>query len=79
MLEFLARLAARHDALKRRIHAARFPVPPKYLPLVGVVYFSLPVIAGYHLMHWTNASSELAKVKLIEAREARRLSGSPPR
>ena len=58
ILAFLRDLNARHTALKERIHAYRFPLPPGGQKFMGLVYFTIPVIAGYYVMQWAIGQSE---------------------
>lgn len=45
----------RHEALKKKIHGFRMPIQNKFgLFGVGVVYFSIPLVAGYFIMEWSN-------------------------
>ena len=65
---FAARVSARHGALKRRVHAFRMPVKSRAgLFALGVVYFTVPVVAGWYLMGWTNAVAASNHAR-IEAR-----------
>jgi len=57
MLAFLRFLSTRHTALKERIHAFRIPLPPAGQKIMGFVYFSIPVIGGYHIMQWAISQS----------------------
>ena len=50
MLQFLRSLSARHEALKERIHAFRIPLSPAGQRVMGLVYFCIPVVAGYYIM-----------------------------
>lgn len=49
-MEYLRELSRRHEALKKRIHAFRIPLSPTGRRLMGLVYFSIPIIAGYFIM-----------------------------
>ena len=46
-------VSARHAALKKRIHAFRYPLSARGLWAARVVYFSIPLCVGYALMQWT--------------------------
>ena len=51
----LENLIAAHARLKQRIHSFRAPIQNKYgLFGMGCIYFSIPVVAGYFVMEWTN-------------------------
>lgn len=52
-MEFLRNLSARHERLKKRIHSTRIPLSATGQRLMGVVYFSIPVVCGYFVMKWT--------------------------
>ncbi len=47
---FFSDLSERHEALKKRIHAFRIPLSPRNRRIMEVVYFSIPLIAGYFIM-----------------------------
>lgn len=49
-MDFLRELNRRHEALKHRIHSFRIPLSKTGQRIMGVVYFSIPVIAGYFIM-----------------------------
>lgn len=56
-----------HERLKRRIHQFRVPIHNKFgLFGVGLVYFSVPCIAGYFIMGWTE---KIARENLGENNE----------
>lgn len=58
-MTFFSTLAEKHAALKAKIHAARFPLPVYGQRIMGTIYFTLPLIAGYNIMLWTiNRSDE---------------------
>ena len=71
-MDFIHRLALRHNELKRRIHAFRYPLSPPALAVARVVYFSIPVALGYGLLQWTlerrDANLGPRGEKLLEAR-----------
>jgi hypothetical protein len=51
----VASLHERHERLKNYVHDGfRYPLPPWGRAVMGVVYFSLPLIAGYHIMNWSD-------------------------
>lgn len=50
IMDFLRELNRRHEALKHRIHSFRIPLSKTGQRIMGVVYFSIPVIAGYFIM-----------------------------
>lgn len=43
-------LSAKHERLKKRIHAFRIPLSPRGQLIMKVVYFSIPLIGGYFIM-----------------------------
>jgi hypothetical protein len=48
----------RHESVKNYVHNGfRYPLPPWGRTLMGFVYFSLPVIGGYHVMQWAISKS----------------------
>lgn len=57
-MEFLRELSARHERLKRKIHATRVPLSPAGQRVMGLVYFSVPVVCGYFIMKWTERRAE---------------------
>mmetsp|Transcript_24106 Transcript_24106/g.66818 ORF Transcript_24106/g.66818 Transcript_24106/m.66818 type:complete len:162 (-) Transcript_24106:454-939(-) len=55
-------LHTRHERLKNFVHnGMRYPLPPWGQKVMGVVYMSIPIIAGYHIMQWaiSKAPTEL--------------------
>lgn len=40
----------KHESLKKRIHNFRIPLSPAGQRIMSVIYFSIPVIAGYYIM-----------------------------
>ena len=55
-MDRLEALAAAHARLKRRIHAFRVPIKSRAgLFAVSCLYFSVPLVAGWHIMKWSNA------------------------
>ena len=57
-MDFLRDLGRRHGELKRRIHATRVPLGPRGQVVMGLVYFSLPVIGGYFVMDWATSRAD---------------------
>jgi hypothetical protein len=54
-------------ALKARIHAARFPIKSRAgLAGMGLLYFTIPLVAGYFVMRWTD---DVARANLGERGE----------
>ncbi len=49
-MDFFRKVSASHSRLKERIHSFRIPLSPTGQRFMGVVYFFIPVIAGYFLM-----------------------------
>jgi hypothetical protein len=48
----------RHEHVKNYVHNGfRYPLPPWGRTIMGFVYFSLPVIGGYHVMQWAISKS----------------------
>lgn len=54
-----------HERLKHRIHNTRFPVPKWAVPIVQLVYFSVPVAGGVLLLLWTQRQMEANKPSLV--------------
>ena len=55
-MEALERIVAAHARLKRRIHAFRAPIRSRWgLFGVGLLYFTVPSVAGYFVMQWSNS------------------------
>ena len=53
-MNFLREMHLRHERLKKFVHEGmRYPLPPAGQKLMGLVYFSIPVMAGYFIMNWT--------------------------
>lgn len=57
-MEFLRNLSARHERLKKQIHSTRIPLSATGQRLMGVVYFSIPVVCGYFVMKWAERRAE---------------------
>lgn len=58
MLNFLRDLHLRHERLKKSIHEGwRYPLPPWGRAVMGFIYFSIPVVGGWHVMQWAIAKS----------------------
>lgn len=70
MFESLRKLNAKHEALKKKIHAFRLPLPKWGVTVMKFVYFSIPLVFGYYCMQWTNSIAqrnfENAKDTLVE-------------
>jgi len=48
----------KHERLKHYVHNGfRYPLPPWGRAVMGFVYFSLPVIGGWHIMQWAISKS----------------------
>jgi len=58
MFKFLSQLGERHERLKERIHSFRIPLSPAGQRVMGLVYFSIPVIAGYYIMQAVTKQAE---------------------
>jgi len=57
-MEFIRDLGRRHGELKQRIHATRVPLGARGQVLMGLVYFSIPVIGGYFVMDWATSRAD---------------------
>ena len=57
-MDFIKDLSARHERLKKRIHSFRIPLGPFGQRVMGVVYFSIPLILGYYIMEATTNQSK---------------------
>lgn len=42
----------RHRRFVKRVHAFRIPLSPPAKAVAQVVYFSIPLVAGYFIMGW---------------------------
>ena len=48
----------RHERLKNYVHNGfRYPLPKWGRAVMGFVYFSMPIIGGYHVMQWAISKS----------------------
>lgn len=81
----LERLLEAHERLKRRIHAFRMPIRSRLGVFgMGCIYFSVPVVAGYYVMQWSNGLREANlgadRERLLEAKRrwAEEAGGSRP-
>lgn len=57
-MDFLRSIPARHEALKKKIHAFRMPLSPMGIKMMQAVYVGIPIVAGYYVMLWTNGQAE---------------------
>ena len=57
-MDFLRDLGRRHGELKKRIHATRVPLGARGQVIMGLVYFSIPVIGGYYIMDWATSRAD---------------------
>ena len=59
MMDSVHHFQMAHERLKHRVHTAwRFPLPPWGRAVMGFVYFSIPVIAGYNVSVWAISKSD---------------------
>jgi hypothetical protein len=50
---------AAHNRLKHHVHTAyRYPLPPWGRAVMGLVYFSMPVVVGYAITSWVVSRAE---------------------
>ena len=50
---------AAHNQLKHHVHTAyRYPLPPWGRAVMGLVYFSIPVVVGYAVSSWVVSRAE---------------------
>lgn len=52
MMATLRDWQARHKRFVKKVHAFRIPLSPQGKAVAQVVYFSVPVVAGYFIMGW---------------------------
>ena len=70
LMEAYTTFHERHERLKNYVHNGfRYPLPRWGQRVMGFVYFTLPVIGGYHVMQWAISKSheeigERGKIKL---------------
>ncbi|KAF4039746.1 hypothetical protein GN244_ATG08135 [Phytophthora infestans] len=76
-MEFLRRLGERHEALKKKIHATRIPLSKNGQRVMGLVYFTTPIIGGYYVMKWAERRADVNFQR--EEPEIRRAAGSNAR
>jgi hypothetical protein len=57
-MDFLRNFSERHEALKKRIHSFRLPLSAPLRAVMGLIYFSIPVIGGYYIMQAAIGQSE---------------------
>lgn len=58
LFDFLNQLHVRHERLKTTIHEGwRYPLPRWGRVVMGCIYFTLPVIGGWHVMQWAIGKS----------------------
>lgn len=63
----------RHRRFVKRVHAFRIPLSPPAKAVAQVVYFSIPLVAGYFIMGWATdrAKAEIQYSDSNEAEETR--------
>ena len=60
-MNWLYELHQRHERLKHFVHnGMRYPLPPWGQKVMGLVYFSIPVFLGYHVMQWAISKAPTA-------------------
>jgi hypothetical protein len=57
-MDFLRSIPARHEALKKRIHAFKIILPPNGIKVMRMVYISIPLIGGYFIMQWAEGQAD---------------------
>jgi hypothetical protein len=63
---YLQKFHIAHERLKHRVHTSwRIPLPPWGQYLMGFVYFTIPIIVGYHTTTWAIEKSEKTKQELL--------------
>ena len=51
-------LHQKHERLKKYVHTAwRVPLPRWGQMVMGMFYFTIPVVGGYHVMQWAISKS----------------------
>ena len=74
MFEWLQRLGQKHEDLKKRIHSFRMPLSPLGQRVMGLVYFSIPVVGGYFVMQMAIGRAEVnlekSKEKMLKSNSA---------
>ncbi|CAI5733863.1 unnamed protein product [Peronospora destructor] len=73
-MEIFRRLSERHQELKQQIHSTRIPLSKNGQRVMGLVYFTAPIIAGYYVMKWTERRADANFQR--EEIEIRRAAGS---
>ena len=53
-----SKLGEKHERLKKKIHNFRIPLSKNGQRVMFFVYFSIPIITGYHVMQWAIGKSE---------------------
>ncbi|CEG45160.1 uncharacterized protein PHALS_01477 [Plasmopara halstedii] len=70
-MEFFRRLGERHEALKLKIHSTRIPLSKNGQRIMGVVYFTTPIVGGYYIMKWAegraNANFQREEIEIRRA------------
>ena len=57
-MSWIRRISERHERLKEYIHNGfRYPLPKYGQYMMGLVYFSIPVISGWYIMQWAISKS----------------------
>ncbi|KAG1701041.1 hypothetical protein DVH05_011284 [Phytophthora capsici] len=76
-MEFLRRLGERHEALKKKIHSTKIPLSKNGQRVMGLVYFTTPIIGGYYVMKWAESRADANFQR--EETEIRQAAGSNAR
>ena len=57
-MDFVRTFLRKHEEIKKRVHSFRVPLSPAGQRLMSMVYFSIPVVAGYFIMQVSSDMSD---------------------
>jgi len=73
-MDIIRAIGRSHDKLKHHVHTAwRIPLTKNGQRLAGLVYFSIPCVAGYYIFSFCEekAKENLADLELVKGKERR--------
>ncbi|GAB5031299.1 Hypothetical protein NocV09_00501670 [Nannochloropsis oceanica] len=75
LMTTLRDLQERHKRFVKKVHAFRIPLSPQGKAVAQVVYFSVPVVAGYFIMGWATDRAKAEIQYSDDYDEAKKTSG----
>lgn len=76
MFTILQEIHVRHERLKRYVHDGfRYPLPTWGRYMMGFVYFTIPVVGGWHIMQWAISKAHVSIGEHGEKLEKKTITG----